>query len=162
MDTSVDASDQLQPAAAFARKLRRARRQHGDLPYRELAARTRFVSASTLHRAMQGTKLPTWPVVEHLLVGGFGLAADTVREEWLPLWVAAKDAMDPIDEPGESSSGSSEAGDDKLAVETPTACPECGLPVAAVAIHARFHEQHTLAGAPAGSSTTKRRRLRLA
>lgn len=84
----------------FAFRLRRARRDAGELSLRELAQRMKFRgSASTLQRAFAGNVLPAWPLVEALLESGCGVPAETVRSEWLPCWVAAKDVVDPLDEP---------------------------------------------------------------
>src|SRR5690349_12017480 len=88
----------------FAIRLRRARRNAGDLSLRELVRRMNGrASASTLHRAFEGMKLPAWPVVERLLIDGCGLTPDEVRTDWLPTWVAVKDLIDPLDDNEEES-----------------------------------------------------------
>lgn len=81
----------------FAYRLRRARRDTGELSLRELARRMSFRgSASTLQRAFAGSTLPAWPIVEALLTNGFNIPAQIVRDEWLPAWVAVKDLEDPL------------------------------------------------------------------
>ena len=104
-DSQVSADAVASAVKLFAFKLCRARRDAGQLSLRELAARIELShnrgwgSSSTLQRAFAGNALPSWPVVEALLVDGFGLAPETVRSEWLPQWVAVKDLEDPLDHP---------------------------------------------------------------
>lgn len=88
----------------YALRLRRAHRQAGEPSLRVLVARmqafdARFsyhTSASTLHRAFRGERLPAWLLVQALLVDGLGLPADTVHTEWLPGWIAIRDRQAPI------------------------------------------------------------------
>ena len=84
----------------FAFLLRRARREAGELSMRDLAELMNHRgSASTLQRAFAGNTLPSWPVVEALLVKGLNVPAETVRRDWLPAWVAVKDLESPLHPP---------------------------------------------------------------
>ncbi|SDD44298.1 helix-turn-helix domain-containing protein [Actinokineospora iranica] len=145
--------------ADFAYQLRRARRDAGDLPLRQLVRRMgHSTSFSTLHRAFEGKTLPSWAVAEALLVQGCRLSEDTVRGEWLPRWVAVKDLIDPLEPPAGGRA-------DASVVAPPSACPDCGLLVADPDTHREFHAKHIpvpgqrQAGA---ADKRKRRRLRLA
>ncbi|MBW4719416.1 helix-turn-helix domain-containing protein [Saccharothrix obliqua] len=81
-------------------RLRRARRDAGELSLRDLSRRTNHAaSPSTVQRALSGKVLPAWRVVDALLRLGFGIDKQTVDTEWRPLWVAAKDLVDPLDPP---------------------------------------------------------------
>ncbi|XVS64672.1 hypothetical protein ACQPYE_00995 [Actinosynnema sp. CA-299493] len=86
--------------SAFAYRLRRARRDAGEPSLRELARRIQFQgSVSTLQRAFAGGNLPTWRVVEALLITGLGLDRERVQQDWRPVWVAIKDLQDPLEPP---------------------------------------------------------------
>jgi hypothetical protein len=153
MNTTVETQTQQQRLLSY--RLCRKRRDTGEYSLRELSRRMRYpASPSTLHRALQGETLPAWPVIESLLVDGFGVATQTVRTEWLPLWVAAKDAQDPIATPAELSA----ADTNRLAAATPTTCSECGLPVADPGQHSEFHERYV----PVTDTATRSPQLRLA
>lgn len=107
--TNIDYAKVAEAIETFAYRLRRARRDAGELSLRELARRIDFRgSPSTLQRAFAGHTLPSWPVVQALLIRGFELDPDVVRREWLPRWVAVKDLEDPLDPP---ALGTPEAGD---------------------------------------------------
>ncbi|MEU3646433.1 helix-turn-helix transcriptional regulator [Lentzea sp. NPDC034063] len=102
-----NANDDLTAAAVevFAFHLRRARRDAGDLSLRQLADRIGrsasrgWGSSSTLQRAFAGRSLPSWPVVEALLVDGFGIDHERVHQEWRRRWVEVKDLVEPLDPP---------------------------------------------------------------
>lgn len=107
VDKNITAGDGTAASAIrmFAWQLLRARRDAGDLSFRQLATRIQkgqtegWGSRSTLQRAFAGDVLPSWPVVEALLVDGFNISEDVVQQQWRPLWVKVKDLVEPLDPP---------------------------------------------------------------
>ncbi len=89
----------------FAVRLRRARRGVGEPSLRKMASlmgglKSRYKcqpSASRLHRAFEGERLPAWEVVQSLLANVMNMSDDTIQGEWLPRWVQVRDMVDPIE-----------------------------------------------------------------
>lgn len=108
--TNTNNTEVSKAIQTFAYRLRRARRDAGELSLRDLAQRIEFRgSPSTLQRAFAGNVLPSWPVVQALLIRGFDLDKEVVRSEWLPRWVAVKDLEDPLDPPFLADEGDTNA-----------------------------------------------------
>ncbi|MCO1575842.1 hypothetical protein M8C13_08740 [Crossiella sp. SN42] len=94
--------------AELAFQLCQLRREKGEPSLRALCKTMPCVvpdSASTLHRVFAGRTLPKWPVLEALLLHGFGVSAEEVEGTWKARWVEVKNLVDPL-VPPQTESGS--------------------------------------------------------
>jgi hypothetical protein len=134
-----DAMDELDTACAarastieaFAALLRALREAAGSPSYRDLAARSRAISHTTLHEAAGGARLPSWATTVEFVRACGGDPAD-VREQWEQAnrVVRAYAAARPAARATESASVADELPDEAAVVapaEVPAGVPS-GVP----------------------------------
>ncbi len=89
--------------AQFVGALRQYRALHGDVPFRQMAARARHVvSHSAMCVALNGDELPPLRVVLAIVVGCGGSIAD--QERFAAAWNQLRLGSRPADAPGEAAS----------------------------------------------------------
>jgi hypothetical protein len=124
----------------FAMSLRRARREAGDPPYRELARRTTY-SISSISRTFNGATFPRWRFTE-LLLRSCSVSDEQIGGYWRQRWLQAAEALSPLggEADGLPARGqlAEEPGADRSAAHWQE-CAECGSLVANPLLHHAWH-----------------------
>jgi hypothetical protein len=129
----------------FALDLRRARREAGDPPYRELARQTTY-SISSIWRTFNGTTFPRWRFTESLLKS-CGVSDEQIAGDWRQRWLRAAEALSPLGDGGEAGGTTvyeqlaEEPGTGRAAAHW-RECAECGSVVANPLVHRGFHRNY--------------------
>ena len=116
--------------ARFADELRRLRLNAGNPSFRAMASHAHSVSHTTLHEAVTGRRLPTWPTTCAFVEACGGDAA-----EWRARWQAAATASEPGKGPETELRRSADTGPTPIVGEDakPGASGRAGCLLAAVA-----------------------------
>ena len=120
----------------FALSLRRARREAGDPPYRELARRTGY-SISSISRTLSGATFPRWAFTG-LLLKSFGVSQEQIQGPWRRRWLEAAEAVSPL--------GVDPVGPGKDEVPAGQECGECGALVLNPLRHQAWHASYKRRG----------------
>ncbi|MGH3218741.1 MAG: helix-turn-helix domain-containing protein [Streptosporangiaceae bacterium] len=126
----------------FAMCLRRARREAGDPPYRELARRTTY-SISSISRTFNGATFPRWRFTE-LLLKSCDVSEEQIDGYWRRRWLQAAEALSPLgggaeaDGPPAPDRSARQLDDDRTAARWQE-CAECGSLVAKPLLHRAWH-----------------------
>lgn len=84
--------------SGLAVRLRELRLQAGNPSVREISARTRSVSHSTVHQALHGDRLPKWSTVAAIVTALFG-NPDEFRDLWMAAATSNTSSTPPIQPP---------------------------------------------------------------
>ena len=119
----------------FAMSLRRARRNAGEVPYRELARETSY-SISSISRILNGKNFPRWAFTEKFL-HTCKVSEAQINGPWRRRWLEIAELLSPLGDDGQDS-------DAELSVDAPQAppereCPECGALVLNPLRHQAWH-----------------------
>lgn len=130
-DYSVLQNEAAKALAAFQIDLKFVRRHAGNPSYETLDRRSGGgLPRSTLNRALNGDKVPSWRVIE-LFLQVCGVSGDDINS-WRDRWAEVMNLFDPLPTPT--------SGDNNTHNEPARECPDCGALIANTARHAEWHD----------------------
>jgi transcriptional regulator with XRE-family HTH domain len=118
----------------FAMNLRRARRNAGDVPYRELAKETNY-SISSISRILNGKNFPRWPFTEKFL-RICKISEAQIDGAWRRRWLEIAELMSPLGDDGQDDA---ELIGHVLPEPPGQECSECGALVLNPLRHRAWH-----------------------
>lgn len=127
MDVQLEVSN-------FAMSLRRARRNAGEVPYREIAKETGY-SISSISRILNGKNFPRWAFTEKFL-HTCKISEARINGHWHHRWLEIAELLSPLGDDGQDGD---ETGDDAPAAPPERECPECGALVLNPLRHQVWH-----------------------